>query len=210
LDASKVCILFAVVLLVLATVLASPAVAIAQEAGASLDAQLLDQNTDRLAINRTGMQVLLGWSALNLGAGTWGYFASEGRWKYFHQMNAGWNIVNGAIAVGSLIGAASEDPASPGLVATLQEANFIEKVLLFNAGLDVGYIATGAFLNERGLRKDSDRLVGYGRSLMLQGAFLLAFDGVLFWLHQQNTSDFVMSVEPLVGQVTGAALHISF
>ncbi|QDG50006.1 hypothetical protein FIV42_04395 [Persicimonas caeni] len=197
-------------LVVFAANLATPTTAYAQEAVASLDAHLLEQNADRLAINQTGMSVLLGWSALNMGVGTWGYFASKGRWKYFHQMNAAWNVVNGAIAVGSLIGAGGEDPASFGLLATIEEAQFIEKVLLFNAGLDIGYIAAGAYLNERGLRKDSDRLVGYGRSVMLQGAFLLVFDGVLFWLHNQNTSDFLMRVEPLVGDATGAALTISF
>lgn len=190
--------------------LASPSVGLAQEAVAGLDAELLEQNRDRLTLNQTGMSVLLGWSALNIGAGVWGHFAAEGRWKYFHQMNAGWNLVNAAIGTAGLVGALSEDPASLGLVATVEESYFIEKLLLFNAGLDIGYIAAGAYLNERGLRKDSDRLVGYGRSIMLQGAFLFVFDGVLYWLHHQNTSDFMMSVEPLLGEATGAALRITF
>ena len=51
---------------------------------------------------------------------------------------------------------------------------------LFNAGLDVGYMATGAYLWERGIRKDSRGLKGYGQSLILQGGFLFTFDLIMY------------------------------
>lgn len=208
-------LIFAALLAIASVTFAVPEVSFAQETAASLDtgsldSRLLEQNRDRLAINQTGMSVLLGWSVINMSVGTWGYFTSEDRWKSFHQMNAGWNVVNAAIGVAGLVGAANEDPAGLGLMSTIEEAHFIENLLLLNAGLDVGYIAAGAYLNERGLRKDSDRLVGFGRSIMLQGAFLLVFDGVLFWLHRQNTADFMMSVEPMLGEATGATLRLTF
>jgi hypothetical protein len=157
-------------------------------------AKVVEQNRDRLQLNRTGMGVLLGWAGLNLAVGTWGAFSAEGRWKYVHQMNAGWNVVNAGIATAGLVGALSTDPASLGMAETIREGYSIEKILLFNAGLDIGYVAGGAFLNERGLRTDSDRLVGYGRSIMVQGAFLFAFDLVLYWLHNRNTNQFLESL----------------
>ena len=36
----------------------------------------------------------------------------------------------------------------------------------------------------RGLRRGSDRMVGCGQSMILQGAFLMAFDLVLWWSHR--------------------------
>lgn len=184
-----------VILLVAATSLLAPATTTAQETDPSTrQQQLLEQNRERLQINKTGMSVLLGWAGLNLAVGTWGAFSAEGRWKYAHQMNAGWNVVNAGIATAGLIGATSTDPASLGMAETIREGYSIEKILLFNAGLDVGYMAGGAFLNERGVRQDSDRLVGYGRSIMVQGAFLFAFDLVLYWLHQNNTASFLENV----------------
>ena len=104
-------------------------------------------------------------------------------------MNALWNSVNLALAGGALI--ARERPADPtGTVAVelpeyRRRAHRFEKTLLFNAGLDVGYMTVGAWLWERGSRGygsaavSADRLQGWGRSLVLQGAFLFAFDLVM-------------------------------
>jgi hypothetical protein len=55
----------------------------------------------------------------------------------------------------------------------------IEKVLLFNAALDLGYMAVGFFFIEKGLRLEKERWIGFGKSIVLQGAFLLLFDGIL-------------------------------
>ena len=57
----------------------------------------LQQNERRLAINRGGMLTLLGWSAANIGVGSVGWATADGKWRYFHQMNVFWNVVNAAI-----------------------------------------------------------------------------------------------------------------
>ncbi len=63
----------------------------------------------------------------------------------------------------------------------------IQSFLLLNAGLDVAYIATGFYLKERSKNSSSsERLRGYGNSLLLQGGFLLAFDVALYFIHQSN------------------------
>ena len=40
-------------------------------------------------------------------------------------------------------------------------------------------VAVGFFLVERGLRLEKERWIGFGKSILLQGAFLLLFDGIL-------------------------------
>lgn len=140
---------------------------------------------ERNHLNKRGMQVLLGWSALNLTTGIYGNFAFEGRSKYFHQMNAAWNTVNLGLAVHGLLTLGQNDGST--IAEIMKSGQQFEKVLLFNAGLDVGYMAFGLYLRERGKRQDDDRWYGYGNSMMLQGAFLFAFDWVLFYLNvQQN------------------------
>lgn len=64
----------------------------------------------------------------------------------------------------------------------------MQKILLFNAGLDVGYMLGGVYLLERGKRevKNAERLRGFGRSILLQGAFLFVFD---LSLHTVLSSD---------------------
>jgi hypothetical protein len=93
-------------------------------------------------------------------------------------MNALWNGVNLAIAGLGYYTAMKSDPAAWDLASSLSSHNGFQKVLLFNAGLDVGYIMGGLYLTERAKRPDvnSDQLKGFGRSIMLQGAFLMVFD----------------------------------
>ena len=74
-----------------------------------------------------------------------------------------------------------------GLVAQQQ----IEKVLLVNVALDFGYLLLGLYLIERGRRLEKDRWIGFGKSILLQGAFLLLFDAILYGFQQQLGIDLV-------------------
>ncbi|HZI11611.1 MAG TPA: hypothetical protein VE153_14615 [Myxococcus sp.] len=144
---------------------------------------LARHNAEAVHLNRVAMGVLFGWAVLNLGTGVAGHFATEGETRAFFQANAAWNVVNLAIAGFGYHGQATAEPATWDLARSLAEGQRMEKLLLFNAGLDVGYLAFGAFLWERGLRKDSERLRGWGKSLLVQGGFLLLFDGALWFLN---------------------------
>lgn len=189
---------------------AGPVLAQTPSSGVDLETEMRQQNERRIQTNQVGMGVLMGWAGLNMAVGSAGFFTASGRRKYFHQMNAGWNIVNAALATGGLISAANEVPGSYGMVETVRQAEFIEKLLLFNAGLDVGYVAFGAFLRERGRRTDSARLQGYGDSLFLQGGFLFAFDIAMFWIHHSNATQFYETIRPAVGPGAGLSLMFSF
>ena len=163
---------------------------------------------DRAQVNRTGMQVLLGWSALNMAGGTVGYFQTSGKNRYFHQMNAIWNVVNAGIAVSALSGMGADSLAS--LPMAYKEGLTMEKVLLANAGLDVAYIATGGYMMERGMRKDQVRFRGYGRSLLIQGGFLLAFDTVLFILNNNHNQELYNILSSVSVSSQGVGMAFTF
>jgi hypothetical protein len=146
-----------------------------------------DYATRTVRINRTGMTVLGAWALGNFLVSGFLATQTEGEWRNFHLMNVGWNVVNAGIAVGGYLGAASTDPAGISAVQALRQQGTIEKALLFNAGLDVGYVMTGFFLRERAKTSEkADMLRGIGTSLILQGAFLFAFDVVLAVIQTQH------------------------
>lgn len=58
-----------------------------------------------------------------------------------------------------------------------------------NAALDVAYITGGFLMKEMAKTRENKRdiLRGYGKSLILQGGFLLAFDAVLYMALQSKS-----------------------
>jgi len=172
----------------------------------------LKQNRRRLDINRKGMGALLGWAAGNIGVGAYGWATAErDRARYFHQMNLMWNGVNAAIGGLGLTQALNEDPEGLNTVETIEKTRSMQQILLFNAGLDVAYVAAGFWLRERGENRGDARLSGYGDSLLVQGGFLFAFDLVLWGLHQQALADFKATVRPAFnGDAPGAVLSVDF
>ncbi len=157
----------------------------------SIETLNLEVNETRQRRTSRGMGVLLGWSVLNMGTGAVGYFTTDGATRYFHQMNAAWNAVNALIAGFGLANARREDPTQFDSLQTLEEGRRLEKILLFNMGLNVAYMSAGAYLWERGRRIDDDRLRGYGPSLIVQGGFLLIFDSTLFTLQNRASNAYV-------------------
>jgi len=157
---------------------------IAQE---NISDSLMSFHQSRMVINETAMLVLGGWAAGNILIGTYGNFKASGETKYFHQFNAAWNIVNLGIAAFGYFNAVNSDPSSMTNLEIIKDFNSLQNLLLLNAGLDVAYIATGFYLKERPKNSsNSERLRGYGNSLLLQGGFLLLFDVSLFFIHQNN------------------------
>lgn len=139
------------------------------------------------------MTVLGSWAIGNIALGLALQNTQEGKNKYFHQMNAGWNAVNLVIAGVGYWGISRVDPASYDLLATINEQHRFQKILLFNAGLDIGYMAGGAYLIERSKNtspdKNPERLKGFGQSIVLQGAFLFAFDLTTYLILASNNGE---------------------
>ena len=166
-------------------------------------------NEKRLKLNKDGMKVLGSWAAGNIIISGAGMTQTEGSVRYFHQMNLAWNSVNLAIAGLGYFGS-RRDPSAFNLKETVQEYNKFENILLFNAGLDVGYMATGAYLWERGIRKKSSRLKGYGQSLILQGGFLFTFDIIMYLASKQQSNNLLEVLDDIQLQPTGVTYRKSF
>ena len=150
----------------------------AQETIASLDIK-------RVEIQKNGMLVLGSWAALNIGSSLIFSRNTIGTKKYFHQMNGYWNTINLVLAAGSYLTAEAN---AGNLAELLLQQSGIEKILLFNAALDLGYMMGGAYLIERSKNsaKNPQRLKGFGQSVILQGGFLFAFDLIMYGVLHQN------------------------
>lgn len=170
---------------------------------------LSDFNRTRLDYNQKGMIILGSWAVGNMVWGGIGASQTIGQNKAFHQMNLYWNSVNLMIAGFGYWQATKEMPGTD-FWATMEAQQGIEKVLLLNGALDVAYIAGGFYLKERGLRKDNDRLIGFGKSVILQGAFLLAFDGVMYGFHHVHGKELPNLVQNISLGPTGVYFRMNF
>ena len=160
-----------------------------------------------LSIQKTGMIVLTSWASLNILSGFIGNYHYSNDAKYFFQMNGAWNIVNLGIATYGLASIAHTafDMESSLMLSEMQK---FDRILLINAGLDLIYIATGSYLLNKGLSENKSRFVGYGRSLILQGGFLLLFDLILYFSHYPYTKSLFQITEQI--NFTTAGISISF
>ena len=174
--------------------------------------ELTDFNTRRLQKQKTAMLVLGAWAVGNIGSGLALRGGQEGSTRYFHEMNAGWGAVNLVIAGLGYWGTMRSDPGSFDLASTIHEQHKIQKILLFNAGLDVGYMLGGAYLIERSKNTTNrpERLEGFGKSIAMQGAFLFVFDLATYWVHQKGNSELDRLLQGLQLGPNGVGLQLWF
>jgi hypothetical protein len=170
---------------------------------------LQDFNQTRLDYNKQGMLILGSWAVGNMIWGGIGASQTTGETKAFHQMNLYWNSVNLVIAGFGYWQATKETPGTD-FWATIEAQHGIEKVLLLNGALDLAYMAGGLYMKERGLRKDNPRLIGFGKSVILQGAFLLAFDGVMYGFHNVHGKELPSLVQNISLGPTGVNFKMNF
>ncbi len=152
---------------------------------------LADFANERTRLDQRGLAVLGGWAAGNLLVSGIATGQTDGSAHYFHQMNIGWGAVNLVLAGAGYRAArrASQQPLTD-RAGNVRAQLRTEKLYLFNAGLDVAYLATGLYLLEKCRNPTAsgspDRWRGYGQSLLLQGGFLLLFDGFQYATHQRH------------------------
>ncbi|UOQ66583.1 DUF6992 family protein [Hymenobacter volaticus] len=176
----------------------------------TLPAALPEYNAQRTLLDQRGMRVLGAWAVGNVGISGARAFATDGPEKYFHQMNVGWGVVNLALA-GSALVSARHTTLPTDRASTAKAQLHTENLYLLNTGLDVAYVATGFYLKERArsrsTQRQQDRLTGYGRSLLLQGGFLFAFDGLMFAAHHAHGKS---GLYPLLSHVQAGPNAIAF
>lgn len=124
----------------------------------------------------------------NIAVGAIGASQTTGETKYFHRMNMYWNFVNLGIAGAGLLGARRRQAGNETTGQAVRQHENMKQVLLFNAGLDVAYIMGGVYLLERAKNKPErrDQLRGFGKSVIAQGGFLLAFDLVNYFIFKKR------------------------
>jgi hypothetical protein len=155
-------------------------------------AELVPFNQKRVQITQRGMFVLGGGGLASVVSGGIALSTgSTGQLRYFSQMQVMWGSVNvGIAALGYWQNRKQPSQLSP--FSSLQSQYHTEKVLLVNTGIDLAYMAAGWALMERSQRADqnSDQLMGFGRSILLQGGFLFLYDLILHQAHVSNRKKF--------------------
>ena len=150
------------------------------------DSTLSDFNLQRQKTNQAGLLVLGSWAAANIAWGSIAYSHTNGREKYFNQMNVFWNIVNlGLVSAGYFT---AKNEAELTYAQSLKKQGKTEKLFLLNAGLDVAYIAGGFYVKEsaKNTVEHHDKYTGYGQSIVLQGGALLVFDAVMYAINHKH------------------------
>ena len=141
---------------------------------------------ERIDITRNYMTALGAWGLLNVVQGSISATNTVGPEHYFHQMSAYFNTVNVGIAAVGFFGIKKQLLKTNTLASEIQAQRQIQKILLINSALDVGYFATGLILRNAGIKNLNAKTQGYGGSIMLQGAFLLVYDLLQYGAHHKN------------------------
>lgn len=163
-------------------------------------------NAERVRITSNGMEYLGGWGLLNLGTGAymnWGTGSKtititvdgnqvpsrvssiSPELKYFAQMNTIWGSANFLTALIGYTGQQNNKNKKLTAAQTLQQQERIQKIFKINMYFDVAYLGAGTYLKLVGDSRNSPIMKGYGESVLLQGGFLLLFDGLMY--HAEKT-----------------------
>lgn len=141
---------------------------------------------ERIDITRNYMTALGAWGLLNVVQGSISATNTVGPEHYFHQMSAYFNAVNVGIAAAGFLGIKKQLLKTNTLTSEIKAQRQIQKILLINSALDVGYFATGLILRNVGIKNLNPKTQGYGGSIMLQGTFLLVYDLLQYGAHHKN------------------------
>lgn len=159
----------------------------------------------------TFLRSLTAWGATNVAAGGVGALAAdEEQWRQFGLMSAGWGLVNAALGGFGLRSVARNRKEGMTFREGYADLQRTERILLFNAGLDVAYLVGGAYLIERSRRssnENADRDRGWGRAIVLQGAGLLVADALGFRYLRRGH----LAVQPVLNsEGAGLGARLSF
>jgi hypothetical protein len=141
---------------------------------------------ERINITRNYMTALGAWGLVNVVQGSISATNTVGPEHYFHQMSSYFNAVNVGIAAVGFLGIKKQLLKTNTLASEIQAQQKIQKILLINSALDVGYFGIGLLMRNSGIKNQNAKIQGYGGSIMLQGAFLLVYDLLQFGAHRKN------------------------
>jgi hypothetical protein len=130
--------------------------------------------------------VLLGWALGSIAAGIPWAKNGDNAVAGFGSQFAGWGAINAILALFGLSAANRNlERQVQGAISSVEhdrQAQNFERLVLVNAGLDLGYIAAGSLLARTPASKPQKRtglLSGMGWGIIVQGTFLLIWDLLL-------------------------------
>lgn len=147
-------------------------------------------DVERMVIDVRGNNIRAAWSIASVASGGIGYYtAGSDEWKSFHEMNAIVGVVNGGIAAYGMLRTRQQLLQAFDMKRAWHNYQADKKVIYVNIGLDLGCMITGAYLLNRAQNyvPNKDVNLGLGRSLILQGAFLVILDNVMLVSHNKNS-----------------------
>ncbi|MCC5927368.1 MAG: hypothetical protein JJU41_12495 [Bacteroidetes bacterium] len=149
---------------------------------------LLQQYVERQQQMKRNKYVLLGWGAANMLSGA---LLIGSDYQDFGVMNASWGAINTGIAIFALRDSRSRADSAPSHWQMLRDEQQFNRIVALNTGLDVGYMIAGLAMMQEG---NSSMIRQYGTSVLVQGAFLFAYD--LFLMVESTRYLNRITVEP--------------
>jgi len=177
---------------------------------ATTQAHSQDFNDQYRTTMSRGMTSLLGWSAANLVSGSIGALTTDGKARYFHQMNAGWNVVNAGLALAGLRKYHWSEPRILSTDDLIRDFTKVQRVFFVNTLFDIGYMAGGLYMRNWGVTQRNPRFQGYGESLILQGAYLFAFDLVMYLVIKSRNRQVYDSLTVITPSENGLGIALHF
>ncbi len=163
-----------------------------------------DASEDAAAVNRfrrahrrtqlVGMGVLTGWAVANIASGVAGAVLVENDTRYIHEMNALWNSVNLTLGIIGLVSNGRRGPKADTIAEARRVNRKTRRTYAINGGVDV----LTWWLSDR---YEQRRFEGWGKSVVIQGAWLFAFDLAMVLAHERVQARTLppVHVAPLAG-----------
>ncbi|HRW47356.1 MAG TPA: hypothetical protein P5333_07540 [Caldilinea sp.] len=130
---------------------------------------------------RTVSNRLLLWSVLSIAAGALLQATRSPFWRAFGQQAIGWGAIDAALALFGRRGLARKVQRGYAPAEAATDLRNLRRLLWFNAGLDVLYVAGGLAL----FRRADETQRGHGAGIVLQGLFLFKFDAIHAFLAER-------------------------
>jgi len=124
-------------------------------------------------------------------------------------MNFLWGVVNTGIAAMGIAGVRKETTARLNYEESYNRYLATKKLYLINAGLDVLYIGAGVGLYEYSQSAKNNQALysGFGKSIAIQGVFLLLFDNCMIAAHLRYNSRWYVIMNEL--RISNSGIGIS-
>ncbi|MFN3983370.1 MAG: DUF6992 family protein [Caldilinea sp.] len=140
--------------------------------------------TNSEVFQRTVSNRLLLWGVLSIAGGALLQAARSPFWRAFGQQAIGWGAIDAALALFGRRKVEQKVQRGYPPAKAAKDLHNLRRILWFNTGLDVLYMAGGLAL----MRRDDEAQRGHGAGIAFQGLFLFKFDLIHALLAKENAS----------------------